>query len=71
MLDQRPQDFAGELTDFDANALGLRVKLRPLGEASDRRVEEPKQVARRTVMDIRPDSATITPPWLRQFSSLP
>jgi hypothetical protein len=51
-LDQRPQVFAGEPTDLDANALDLRVKLRPLGEVSGRGVEVPKQSARRIVMDF-------------------
>ena len=35
-------------------ALGLRVELRPVGEASGRRVKEPKQAAWRTVVDIDP-----------------
>jgi hypothetical protein len=53
-LDQRPQVFAGEPTDLDAKALDLRAKLRPLGEVSGRGVEEPKQPARRIVMDVGP-----------------
>jgi hypothetical protein len=40
-LDQHGQVFAGDSTDLDAKALGLRV-------------EEPKQAARRTVVDVRP-----------------
>ena len=40
-LDQGPQDFAGEPTDLDAKELGLRV-------------EEPRQAARRTVVDAGP-----------------
>jgi hypothetical protein len=53
-LDQRGKVFAGEPTDFDAKALGLCVELRSLGKASGRRVEEPKQAARRTVVDVGP-----------------
>jgi hypothetical protein len=53
-LDNRPQLFAGEPTDLDAEALGLRVELRPVGDARGRRVEEPKQEACRTVVDIGP-----------------
>jgi hypothetical protein len=52
-LDQRPQVFAGEPTDLDANALDLRVELRPLGEVSGR-VKVPKQPARRIVVDVGP-----------------
>ena len=33
---------------------GLRVELRPVGEASGRRIEELKQAALRTVVDIGP-----------------
>jgi hypothetical protein len=47
VLDQCPQVFAGELTNLDAKTLGLCVELRPVGETSGRRVEEPKQAARR------------------------
>jgi hypothetical protein len=54
VLDQRPQVFAGEPTDLEANALDLRVELRPLGEVSGRRVEEPKQPAWRIVVDVGP-----------------
>jgi len=39
-FDQRGKVFAGEPKDLDAATLGLRVKLRPVGEASGRRVEE-------------------------------
>jgi hypothetical protein len=53
-LDQRPQIFALELADLDAKALGLCVKLRPVGESCGRRVEEPKQAARRAVVDLDP-----------------
>jgi hypothetical protein len=53
-LDQRPQVFAREPTDLDANALDLRVELRPVGEASGGRIKEPKQPARRTVVDVGP-----------------
>jgi hypothetical protein len=53
-LDQRPQIFALELADLDAPTLGLRVELRPVGETSGRRVKGPKQVARRTVVDVGP-----------------
>jgi hypothetical protein len=55
-LDQRDHVFAGEPTDLDAKVLGLRVQLRPVGEASARRVEEPKQAARRTVVDFSPQT---------------
>jgi hypothetical protein len=41
VLDQRGQLFAGEPADIDALTVG-------------RRVEEPKQAARRTVVDVRP-----------------
>jgi hypothetical protein len=44
-LDQRPQVLAGETTDLDAKALGLRVELRPVGETCGRHVEEPKHAA--------------------------
>src|SRR5215203_5256897 len=47
--DQRGQVLAGEPTNLDAPALGLRVELRPLDKASGRRVEEPKQPALRGV----------------------
>ena len=40
-LDQRGKAFVGEPAVLDAKALGLRVELRPVGEASVRRVEEP------------------------------
>jgi hypothetical protein len=50
-LDQRPQVFAGEPTDLDANALDLRVELRPLGEVSGR-VKVPKQPAWRIEVDV-------------------
>ena len=52
-MDQSGKAFAGEPTDLDANALDLRVELRPLGEVSGR-VEEPKQPARRIVVDVGP-----------------
>jgi hypothetical protein len=44
--------FAGEPTDLDVPTLGLRIELRPVGEASGYRVKEPKQAMRRTVVDI-------------------
>jgi hypothetical protein len=47
-LDQGGQVVAGEPTNFEAPTLGLRVELRPGGEVRGRRVEEPKQAARRT-----------------------
>ena len=53
-LDQRPQIFALELADLDAKALGLCVKLRPVGESCGRRVEEPEQAAWRAVVDVVP-----------------
>jgi|SRR5687767_1871924 hypothetical protein len=53
-LDQRPQVLAGEPKDLDAKALGLCVELRPLGESCGRRVEEPEQAARGTVVDVGP-----------------
>jgi hypothetical protein len=56
-LDQRPQVFAGEPTHLDTPTLGLRVELRPVAEASGRRVEETKQIARRAVVDVRPSFA--------------
>jgi hypothetical protein len=46
-LDQRSQIFAGDSTDLDAKVLGLRVELRPVGETSGYRVEEPHQAAHR------------------------
>jgi hypothetical protein len=52
--DQHGQLFAGESTNLDAKALSLFVELRPVGEASSHRVEEPKQAARRAVVDVRP-----------------
>jgi hypothetical protein len=48
------RDLAGEPTDLDAKALGLRVELRPVGENSGRRVEEPQQAARYAVVDVVP-----------------
>jgi len=39
VLDQRPQDFAGEPTNLDAKTLGLRVERQPVGEACCGRVE--------------------------------
>jgi hypothetical protein len=53
-LDQRGKVFAGEPTDLDAPTLGFCVELRPVGEVSGRRVEEPKQAARPTVVDVGP-----------------
>jgi hypothetical protein len=53
-LDQRPQVFAGEPKNIDATTLGLRVELRSVGEASGRRVKEPEQAARRSVVEVRP-----------------
>jgi hypothetical protein len=53
-LDQRPQIFALELADLDAPMLGLRVELRPVGEACGCRVKEPKQAAWRAVADPDP-----------------
>jgi hypothetical protein len=41
-LDQRGKAFAGEPADLDLPTLGLRVELRPVGEASSCRVEETK-----------------------------
>jgi hypothetical protein len=52
--DQGPRALAGEPTDLDAKARSLRVELRPVGEVSGRRVEEPKQAARRVVVDVGP-----------------
>jgi hypothetical protein len=52
--DQGPRALAGEPTDLDAKALGLRVKLRAVGKTSSGRVEEPKQLGRREVVDVRP-----------------
>jgi len=52
VLDQRGQLFAGEPRDLDAPTLGLRVKPRLFGEASGRRVKEPKQAAWRAVVDV-------------------
>jgi hypothetical protein len=60
--DQGGKAFAGEPTDLDAKALGLRVELRPVGEASSRLVEEPKQAAWRAVVASALASAAITPP---------
>jgi hypothetical protein len=60
--DQRPQTFAGEPTGLDVPTLGLCVELRPVGETSGRRVKEPKQAARRAVVDLGLASAAITPP---------
>ena len=54
LLDQHAKVLAGEPTDLDARTLGLRVELRPVGEASGRRVKEPKQAARRAVVDVGP-----------------
>ena len=54
LLDQHAKVLAGEPTDLDAPTLGLRVELRPVGDARGRRVEEPKQAACRTVVDIGP-----------------
>ena len=55
-LDQRGKAFAGEPAALDAPPRRLRVELRPVGEAScGRRVEEPKQAAWRTVVDLDPD----------------
>jgi hypothetical protein len=54
VLDQRPQVFAGEPTNLHAPTRHLFVELQPVGEVSDPRVEEPKQAARRTVVDVGP-----------------
>ena len=61
-LDQRSKVFAGEPTDLEAPTLGLRGELRPLGESCGRRVEEPKQAARREVVDTTLASAAFSPP---------
>ena len=53
-MDQSGKAFAGEPTDLDAKALGLRVELRPVGESCGRRIKEPKQAAWRTVVDLDP-----------------
>jgi len=53
-LDQHGHVFAGEPTDLEAKALGLRVELRPFGEVSCRRVKVPQQAAWRTVVDVGP-----------------
>jgi len=37
-----------------SKALGLRVQLRPVGEASGRHVEEPQQAAWREVVEVDP-----------------
>jgi hypothetical protein len=55
-LDQRDHVFAGEPTILNAKARSLRILLRPVGEAPDRRVEEPKQAARLTVVDFSPQT---------------
>ena len=46
-LDQHGQLFAGESTNLDAKALSLFVELRPVREASARRVKVSKLAARR------------------------
>jgi hypothetical protein len=46
-LDQRGKVLAGENSDLNAPTLSLCVELRPVGEVSGRRVEEPKQTAHR------------------------
>jgi len=51
-VDQCRKVFAGEPTDLDAPTLGLRVELRPVGEARSRRVEEPEQASRRAMVDL-------------------
>jgi len=53
-LDQRGKTFAGEPINLEAKTLGLRVELRPVGETSGSHVEEPRQAARRTVVDVGP-----------------
>jgi hypothetical protein len=49
-----PQISAGVPTDLDSPTLDLCVELRPVGEVSSRRVEEPKQAAWRTVLNLGP-----------------
>jgi hypothetical protein len=61
-LNQRGQLFAGESTDLYAPTLGLRMELRPVGEASGCRVKEPKQVMRRTVVNVDSSQGGLTPP---------
>jgi hypothetical protein len=61
-LDQYAQVFAGEPTNLVAPTLSLRVELRPVDEASGRRVEEPKQPAWRAVVASALASSAITPP---------
>jgi hypothetical protein len=53
-LDQHPQVFAGVPTDLDAPTLGLRIELLAVDESCGRRIEEPKQAAWCTVVDVRP-----------------
>jgi hypothetical protein len=54
-LDQRGQLFMREPTNLNAPTRSLRVELRPVGEVSGRRVEQPRQAAQRAVMDVGPD----------------
>ena len=60
-LDQRGQALATEPTDLDAPTLGLLAELRPVGEASGRRVQERKQ-RDAPWWASAPDSAAITRP---------
>jgi hypothetical protein len=53
-LDQRGKAFARESTTLNAKTLGLCFEFRPVGEAYSCRVEEPKQVAWRAVVDVGP-----------------
>jgi hypothetical protein len=72
-LDQRGKAFVGEPAVLDAKALGLPVELRPVGEASGFRVEDPKQAARRTVVYVYPrlgghQAALVSPVHLTPIS---
>ena len=49
--DQRSQLFAGEPTDLHAPTLGLRVELRPVGEACGRASEAMRDSATPTLED--------------------
>ena len=62
-----------EPADLDAPALSLRVELRPVGEASGRRVKEPKQAAWCAVVDLDPSlgghhAALVSPVQLTPIS---
>jgi hypothetical protein len=69
-LDPYGKVFAREPADLDAPTFGLRVELRPVGEAFGRRVKYPSRQRGAQLWTSTPTSVAITPPWFRRSRSL-